>query len=265
MPTKDLDSTKQSQLPNGLDLSDNEEDELKPFRREREDYLFKYEGLANIIITTGLLVGAHLGLISIWWLFGFFALTVIPQEINKIRTHGLEKYFRVLNFTRPTLRDIGVIILGLLGILTLLILASQLILSLLSGGSAVEQGGHLISDASFNVWIWAGAVLIMYLLVGPLEEYLFRDKLQGFFKNRTTVIGAIIGTNVIFSLMHLPFLITVGDPAAYIVPLILLAILGSIFSFQYEYTDNLAVPSLTHSTYNSIILTVLFATQAGLL
>lgn len=259
----DLD-IEQSQLPNGLDLSDDKQ--VKPFRREREDYLFKYEGLFNILITTALLVGAHLNIVSIWWLFGFFAITIIPQEFNKIREYGLEEYLGVLNFNRLSLRDFGTIVVGLVGIFTLLITATYITFHTISGGgSAVEQGGHLISDASFNVWIWLGAVLVMYLIVGPLEEYMFRDKLQGFLKNQTTTLGAILGTNAVFSVLHLPVLIAGGSLLAYVVPLILLCILGCVFSVQYEYTENLAVPSLTHSTYNSIVLTVLFVTQSGIL
>lgn len=266
MTSDDWEDTVQSELPTGVDYPNEDRDELKPFRREREDYLFKYEGLVNVVITTGLLIGAHIELISIWWLFGFFAITVIPQEVNKIREHGIKKYLGVLNFKKPGFKDVGTIVIGLVVIFAMLLAVTYITITALpQGESNLQQGGHLISDASFNLWIWGGAVIIMYLLVGPLEEYLFRHKLQNILKKRAKTVSAIIITNTIFSVIHLPFLITTGDPINYILPLVTIGLIGIVLSIQYEYTDNLATPSITHSTYNSIILTIIFVHQGGLI
>lgn len=237
-------------------------EEIEPFRRKREDYLFKYEGLLNIAITTLLLIGAHLNLVSIWWLFGFFAITIIPPEFNKVRKYGLSRYLGAMNFKMLSLKQFGVIILGLLSIFALLILATHLAINFLSQ-SAMSGGGHLIGDAYINIYIWFGAILMMYLVVGPLEEYFFRHKLQKFLNKELNLVTAIIITNISFSLLHIPVLAITGSAISYIIPLSILTMLGTIFSIQYEYTDNLAVPALTHSTYNSILISILFATKAG--
>lgn len=241
---------------------EDESDEVRPFERHREDYLFKYEGLTVILITLGLLIGAHMGLLSIWWLFGFIALHIFPPEVNKVRKHGLQTYLNAIHFKKPSIIDITAIIAGLISIFAIFTSISYTYISIIadSGSSeALNQGGHLISEASINIWILIGAIIFMFLVVGPLEEYFFRHKLQKFLESKLETVGkSILVTNILFSLIHIPILITVGSLIAYIIPLTLLLILGIVFSIQYEYTDNLAVPSLTHSIYNSIVLLFLF-------
>jgi membrane protease YdiL (CAAX protease family) len=236
-----------------------------PFFITEDEYVIKHQGLINGIISIGLLIGAQQNLFSIWWLVGHFLVTTIPYEVKEIREYGLEAYLSELHIQRPTTRGVGVIVGGL-------VLCFVTILTVVGVGDILfnitesSGGQHLLSDATYNVWIWVGAVAMMFLVVGPLEEYLFRHKLQSFIMERQSLGMSVLLTNGIFGLLHLPMLaLGGGSIITYVIPVIGLGLLGSIYSLQYIYTDNLTVPALTHGAYNSILVTGLFITQSGLL
>lgn len=236
-----------------------------PFFITKEDYVIKHQGIINGIISLGLLIGAQQNLISIWWLVGHFIVTTIPYEVKEIREHSLDAYLSELHIKMPNYRSIGVIVGGL-------VLCFVTVLTVVGLGDLVfnitesSGGQHLLSGATYNIWIWVGAVAMMFLLVGPLEEYLFRHKLQSFITERTSLGMSVILTNGIFGVLHLPMLaLGGGSLITYVIPIIALGLLGGIYSLQYIYTDNLTVPALTHGAYNSILITGLFITQSGLL
>lgn len=236
-----------------------------PFFITEDEYVIKHQGLINGIISIGLLIGAQQNLFSIWWLVGHFLVTTIPYEVKEIREYGLGAYLSELHIQKPTTRGVGVIVGGL-------VLCFVTILTVVGVGDILfnitesSGGQHLLSDATYNVWIWVGAVAMMFLVVGPLEEYLFRHKLQSFIMERQSLGMSVLLTNGIFGLLHLPMLaLGGGSIITYVIPVIGLGLLGSIYSLQYIYTDNLTVPALTHGAYNSILVTGLFITQSGLL
>lgn len=247
-------------------VDESEEPEFRPFNRDP-----KYPHEAKLYFGTlgALLLGAHLGHISVWWVFAVPIAVLLPGEINKLWTYGIEAYFNALHFERPTVRDIGLIIGGLAlivlfltalgaGVLTADTLLTESGESMIVGedGSAPE-GGHLLTNAVMNWWIYGVGVLIMFLVVGPAEELMFRHNLQNFMKRQFPTTKAIVSTNLVFALLHLPVIAFVPNAFLMFLPLFGIFMLGTVFSLQYERTDNLFVPSFTHSIWNSFVLTLL--------
>lgn len=246
-------------------MDTSSENEIKPFVRQAK---YPHELKIYFTVLFVLLIGAQMRVISVWWMFMWSILPIVPSELKKIHTHGLWPYLDELHFKRPSLKDIGVIFLGLFVIFSILtVLGLGLIYyytSMSSGGiESIENGGHLLSDAVLTWWIYLLAIIGMYTIVGPVEELLFRHKLQNVFKKNYSIAQSIVATNAIFAVFHIPVLIITGDLLMILYPLVGIFLLGSIFSIQYEYTSNLLIPSLTHSTYNSILLTILFLVPAG--
>jgi membrane protease YdiL (CAAX protease family) len=211
-----------------------------------------------------LLIGSHQGEISFLWVIGFFALAAVPPEVKKVRKHGLETYLRAIHLEKPSVKDVGVMVIGLIGIFALVLTLGFIALSVFNLGANGAESGHLLSETTFNVWTWAGVVLFMYLIVGPMEEYVFRYRLQNFLLKRKSTFQAIFLTNVLFGLLHLPVIAINGVGVELAFPIIGIGVIGCVFSLQQLYTDNLTVPAITHSTYNSLIITLLFSVQLGL-
>lgn len=242
------------------------EDDFMPFNRTPQ---YPHEVKIYFGVLAGLLISAHLGFTSVWWVFVWSIGVMIPGEVKKVHTYGFVPYVNKLHFDRPSWRDIGVVVGGL--VVVFLVLAvlifgfmqldmflsepGESILSTAEDGSV--EGGHLLSNAVMNWWIYGIGVIVMFLIIGPAEELMFRHELQSGLKKWMPSWKAILFTNIVFALFHLPVLVLVPNVILMLLPLTGIFVLGSIFSLQYELTDNLLVPSVTHSIYNSIILTVL--------
>lgn len=264
------DDSPQSQIDTMTDSSQkvttgrNEEPDFQPFNRTPK---YPHEVKIYFGVLLGLLIAVHLEYIAVWWLFAWSIGVMLPGELNKLYTYGFGAYVSKLHFKWFSIRDIGIIIGGFLMIfcvLVLLVLAFIGIESILIDKASVAiqsasetESGHLLSTAIINWWIYGLAVIAMFLIIGPAEELLFRHQLQNGLKKRFTRWKAILITNVLFSLVHLPVIIFVPNLLLMILPLTGIFFLGTIFSIQYELTDNLFVPSFTHSMYNTLVLTAL--------
>lgn len=260
----------ESPIAESMDIDDfesleDDEDDFEPFTRKAK---YPHETKIYFGGLGALLISAHLGYTSVWWVFAWSIGFILPGEVKKLHTYGIGAYVNKLHFDRPTVKDVGAIFGGLVlvfivlatlvvGFLQLDMLLSEPGQSMLASPSGEVEGGHLLSNAVMNWWIYGIGVLAMFLIVGPAEELMFRHQLQGGLKKRLPRWKAIVLTNSIFALLHLPVIVFVPDLLLMTLPLAGIFLLGSVFSLQYEYTDNLLVPSLTHSTYNSIVLTAL--------
>lgn len=244
----------------------DDEPDFRPFNRNSK---YPHEGKVYFGVLGVLLLGAHLQYVSVWWVFAWSVAIVIPGEVKKVHTYGLDTYLGKLHFKRPTLRDFGLVVGGLVSIVVLLtglvigVFAVDSLISsagesmLMQSGGGPQEGGHLISNAVMNWWIYGIGVVIMFLIVGPAEELMFRHELQNFMKKEGSRTRALIWTNVIFALLHLPVIVFVPNLLLMMIPLLGIFTLGMVFSLQYEQTDNLFVPSVTHSIWNSFVLTLL--------
>ncbi|MBP1987768.1 CPBP family intramembrane glutamic endopeptidase [Halolamina salifodinae] len=109
----------------------------------------------------------------------------------------------------------------------------------------------------FSATLLALLVPTMLLAVGPAEEYLFRGVVQGYLE-RTFPARRALGLSAgLFTLVHLPNLISNPEAGTVSVPLWL--VIGVVLGWLYQRTEALLVPVLVHGCYNVAALSLLFA------
>lgn len=95
-------------------------------------------------------------------------------------------------------------------------------------------------------------VPISFLVIGPAEEFVFRNLVQKRLYEDFTKLAAVVISSLIFAVVHYPAYAT--GPIADV-----LLSLGSVFTFSlilggaYAWSENLLVPAVMHGTYNAAI------------
>lgn len=103
-----------------------------------------------------------------------------------------------------------------------------------------------------------GLAALSVVLVAPAEELLFRGAVQGRLRERVGPVPAVLGASLLFGSMHLANY--TGALAPVVAGALLISAVGCVFGALYEYTDNLAVPVVTHATYNVVLLVLAYLT-----
>jgi membrane protease YdiL (CAAX protease family) len=162
----------------------------------------------------------------------------------------------------PTRREWGYVVGG-----TVLLLASNLVISALFGWLGVESTTHsLIRAAEDDPAILLPLVPLSYLVVGPGEELLYRNVVQKSLYEEFSGVGAVAVASVIFAAVHLP---AYADPNG--TTLALLNTLATVFALSlilgavYERTGNLTVSALVHGSFNAVAFAVAYAEITGFL
>jgi len=182
-----------------------------------------------------------------------------------LRRRGLEweRVRQYLGIRTPTLREVAIAIGGWLAILIILIalsLAIQAVFDLLGAGQPdqAEQGlDEIIGD---NPLVVVGAVVMMFLVVAPCEEILFRGVVQGRLRERLDAGPTILIASGLFAVVHVIGLL--GSLQAIVLAIGVLFLTSMVLGVVYEYTGNLIVPILVHGTYNSTVILLLWASAA---
>ncbi|AHF98591.1 abortive phage infection protein [Halostagnicola larsenii XH-48] len=113
-----------------------------------------------------------------------------------------------------------------------------------------EYAGYDSSSATVLV---LGAVLSL-LVVGPVEEFLFRGVIQGRLRAAFGPAAAIGLAGFVFSFFHLYPILLLGPSAAVIVHVtIYYTVMGAIFGVTYERTNTLVVPAFVHGAFNAVL------------
>lgn len=151
---------------------------------------------------------------------------------------------------RPTLRDLGWIAIGTIG-LVVAINGLTLLVEYLgfetAENAAVEQGQR-------NPEYFLALLPVQFLLTAPAEEFLFRGLIQGLFRRAYGVLPGILIASLLFGLVHYPAL--AGQGGIFVV-IAILTLSGAVLGVIYEYTGNLTVPILVHALWNVLV----FGTQ----
>lgn len=117
------------------------------------------------------------------------------------------------------------------------------------GGLPISR---MVTPEAFSVELFVLLVPALLFAVGPAEEYLFRGVLQRYLGRSFSTRGAVGLAALLFTLVHLPNL--VSNPAAAPVSIPLWFVLGVAFGWLYERTDRLLVPVAVHGLYNVAVL-----------
>lgn len=178
------------------------------------------------VISTATLQGVGMLGISLWYL--------------SRRGYGLE----FLRLRMPTLRHIGLVVVGVFGTFAASI-GVQSALTLLG----YDGGEHeIVQTATGSPEILLALIPLSFLLIGPGEELLFRGIIQSRFVDRSGVPLGIVLASILFAVVHIP---AYGglDSLPTIVGLFFISlVLGGL----YEYTENLFVPIVVHGAFNAI-------------
>jgi membrane protease YdiL (CAAX protease family) len=203
----------------------------------------------------GLIVGAAMG-----QYFGFFGLAL--AYLRYTREFSWDDVKSYLGVRVPSLKEIGMVFVGYVGILGSMILIS-IVISLLELQSADnESADQLAESAGTDPLLIAGVFALMFLVVGPCEEILYRGVIQNRLRERFSKVPGIIAASIIFASVHVVALGST-DPIAILTTLSILAVTSLSLGAVYEYTGNLVVPWLLHSLHNSILLSAVFFAPGG--
>ncbi|SEQ93399.1 CPBP family intramembrane glutamic endopeptidase [Natrinema salaciae] len=158
-----------------------------------------------------------------------------------------------IDFERPTLRDLGWIVGGLIVLFGALFAISALMQS-----TGVESADHSTTQrAQESPELMLVLVPLAILVIGPFEELLYRNVIQKSLYDTFSRFGAVAVASVIFASVHVLAYATAGIGAV-------IASLGTIFGLSivlgtiYERTDNLLVPALVHGVYNALLFANLY-------
>lgn len=154
--------------------------------------------------------------------------------------------------TWPSPREWGVAVGGFLAALVLAIT-----LGVLASAAGVAPTESVFDGPiARNPALALGLAALSILLVAPAEELLFRGALQGRLRRAFGPVGAVATASLLFGALHVanyPGALTGALVGAGIV-----TVGGSVFGTVYEYTGNLAVPIVSHATYNTVLLVAAF-------
>ncbi len=196
--------------------------------------------VGGVVLALPLVVfGADVGSVPV-----LLALTVVGQlgflliGYLYVRRTGLPVRMAI-----PDRRDVGYLVGGVVVALALAVTLSLVlaVLDLLPGSVIADTG---MADPAFFV----GLAVLSVVLVGPVEEFLFRGVIQGRLRRAFGPVGAVVGASLLFGAMHL------ANYTGAVVPVIagasLVATVSLVFGALYERTGNLVVPMVAHGAYN---------------
>lgn len=198
--------------------------------------------LATLAVATA--VGQYLG---------FMGLGVWYLQRRGYDEAGIRSY---LGIRRPSLREIGLVLLGWLAIFIMVIVVSLVVQAFLPE-PAQNEGASQFAEGATNPAILAVGVLFMFVVVGPCEEFLYRGIVQNRLRERLAAAPAILIAAAVFASVHVVAL-SGGDPVAMATTVGILFVPALVLGTLYEYTGNLVVVSLLHGLHNSVILSVVF-------
>ncbi|ELY83094.1 CPBP family intramembrane glutamic endopeptidase [Natrinema altunense] len=160
-----------------------------------------------------------------------------------------------IDLRRPTLRDIGWTVGGLV-----VLFGALFVISVVMQSAGVESADHSTTQrAQENPQLMLVLVPFAVLIIGPFEELLYRNVIQKSLYDSFSRAGAVAVASVIFAAVHVLAYATAGLGAV-------IASLGTIFGLAivlgtiYERTDNLLVPALIHGVYNALLFANLYFT-----
>jgi membrane protease YdiL (CAAX protease family) len=161
--------------------------------------------------------------------------------------------WELVGVSRPTLRDAG-LVLG--GGVTLFAFQYGALFVLGEIGLTTGQNQAVV-PAGDPVTYYLAMIAVSLLVVGPVEEALFRGVVQGGVRRAFGAVPSILFASLAFGLVHFPSVSgSAGERWAYVAVVV---VLGAVLGVLYERTGNVVVPGLAHGVYNAVIYVVLLA------
>lgn len=102
---------------------------------------------------------------------------------------------------------------------------------------------------------------VSLVLVGPIEELLFRGVVQGVLRRSFGVRAGIVVASALFGLVH--WIAVSGGPTQKFAYVAIAATLGIVLGVLYERTETIVAPGLAHGVYNSVLFAIQYAGTTG--
>lgn len=179
------------------------------------------------------------------FLLAVAAFLWITDEWDLVRFEPLDRREGVLTL-------IGVV--GLLGLQFALLSVFGLF-----GVSTGENRAMLPGQENPTYFLYMIAVSV--LVVGPVEEVLFRGVVQGALRKAWSAWPAILLASALFGVVHV--VAVAGTAEQQLLYASVAMALGCVLGYLYERTGNVAVPGVTHGLYNGSLFAIQFLYHAG--
>lgn len=163
----------------------------------------------------------------------------------------------LFNLRFPTLRDVGWVVLGLIGLIFSLVVVAGILSQF---GLEQAENVSLVSGRE-NPELLLYLIPIALFLNGPAEEFIFRGLLQGLFREAYGLVPGIALSAGLFGVVHI--LALSGAGSSIVVTLATLTVLGALLGAVYEKTQNLLVPALIHGLFNAIQFLLFYLQTTG--
>lgn len=162
----------------------------------------------------------------------------------------------LLYLDRPSLRDAGWVVAGLVGLFAVF----ELLAFVLSALGIAPATNAAIESGRESPRLLLYFVVVTIVFTAPAEEFLFRGIVQGLFRRAYGVVPGIVIASGVFGVVHYLALTGGGSKVAY---LAIAAVLGLVLGAVYEYTESLAVPVAIHGFYNAFQFLLVYAVETG--
>ncbi|RQG96089.1 CPBP family intramembrane glutamic endopeptidase [Natrarchaeobius oligotrophus] len=157
---------------------------------------------------------------------------------------------RAVGFAVPSPREL---VIGAGTIVALLAIAAGLAFASEQLGVPGAEHALFLDDVS-PIYYVALAVLSI-LVVGPVEELLFRGLIQNYVRPGLGSVGAVVWTSLLFAAIHLPAYLT-AELASATVSLIVVFALSLVLGALYERYRNVVLVMAVHGGYNAVVFSL---------
>jgi len=174
---------------------------------------------------------------------GTVLATVISVQFGWV--HREEIGFRV-----PSGREI---LVGIGAVFALLGLATAL--SIIIETLGVPPSEHSLFDEEATWVYYVSLAVLSILLIGPVEELLFRGLIQNYVRPALGGVGAVVWTSLLFAVVHLPAYFTDTLETAAL-SLVVVFALSLVLGAVYERYRNIVLVMAIHGLYNAVLFSV---------
>ncbi|WP_136590879.1 CPBP family intramembrane glutamic endopeptidase [Salinigranum halophilum] len=162
-----------------------------------------------------------------------------------------------LHLRRPTVRTLLLSGAALVALLTM-----QFGAGFLFQAAGVSFGeNQVITQGKEAPVYFLYMIPVSLLLVGPIEELLFRGVAQGVLRRGFGVRAGIVLASGLFGLVH--WVAVSGGPMEKFAYVFIAAVLGIVLGVLYERTETLVAPALAHGVYNSVLFLIQYLGATG--
>lgn len=185
-------------------------------------------------------------------MMNYIALALGAVTIGLLYFRVSDKGIDYIDIHIPHKRQLAIIIGGTLALL----IAFFAIGAGTSFFGEAEASEHSMQQTVSNGNIDPQFILVMipisFLVIGPSEEFIFRNLVQKRLYEDFTKKSSIVLASSVFALIHFPTYATGALSEIFVS-------LGSVFVFSlilgaaYAWTENLLIPSVMHGSYNAVI------------